>query len=106
MYLINTTFQADNDISADFVDFVSNEMIPVAVHECGMADPVFTRIRPHAGSDTTEKTTGYALQLRAPSESAFESYCSDCLPAFLEALFGRWGQRVVHFTSVLDIIKR
>lgn len=104
MFLINTTFQVDNNVTEMFADFVRDEMIPVATREFGMTSPVFTRIRPHEGADDDGKSTGFALQLRAVSQDIFQRYSDECLPAFLSALYERWGMSVMYFTSVLDII--
>lgn len=104
MYLINTTFQAEESVAADFISSVTAEFIPAVERDSKLHSSILSRLK-LAPEQTTPGTETTALQFRAPSAQARDEYLENILPAFLESTFKRWGQKVLYFTSVLEIIR-
>lgn len=105
MFLLNTTFQVDDAISADFVGFLRGEYIPVACSECGFTQPLLTRVLGSTDSGGAGSSTTYALQMRAPSRRILDEFLTGRGPRLLGLVSDRWGVRVPYFTSILEIVK-
>ncbi len=105
MYLFNTTFQVDDAIASDFIDFLRDEYIKVACSGCGFVQPLLTRVMAAQDAGTGEPSTSYALQMRAPSRRILDDFMTGTGPELLRLISDRWGMRVLFFSSVLEIMK-
>lgn len=105
MYLLNTTFQVDDAIAADFVDFIRGEYIAVACDADGFVQPLLTRVLGSADAGAAEPSTTYALQMRAPSRRVLDSFLTGCGAELLRLISDRWGMRVLYFSSILEIVR-
>lgn len=103
MYLINTTFQAETAVVEPFLDYL-DRYIPAVEERTGLHSPILTRMTSHAEDETTDTET-FALQFRVPSQAELESYSTNILPGLFERLYKMFGEKVMYFTSVLEIIR-
>lgn len=105
MYLFNTTFQVDDAIASDFIDFLRDEYIKVACSGCGFVQPLLTKVMAAKDAVTGEPSKRYALQMRAPSRRILDDFMTGTCPELLRLISDRWGMRVLFFSSVLEIMK-
>lgn len=103
MYLINTTFQADIASAPGLLDFL-DEYVAKVEKMTGLHSRVLSRMTSHA-DDESAGTETYALQFRVPSRKELVRYTGAFLPVMDEVLTKRFGRGVVHFTTVLEILK-
>lgn len=105
MILINTTFCVDATIGNDFITFVRDTYIPLA-QDSGLHSLLLTEMREREDDQQPEQapTRTFALQMRAPSQDAINDFANDVLPRIYEYIGKTWGQRVIPFESMLDVL--
>lgn len=103
MYLINTTFQAELQIADKFLDML-DAYIPSVEEKTALHSPVLTRVASHP-SEGTPDTDTFALQFRVPSQRDLDTYTGKVLPELFKNLYRTFGERVLYFTTVLEIIR-
>lgn len=105
MILFNTTYCVDDNVAGDFLDFICNTYLPVAL-ESGLYDPLLTELRGigEPNALTGQPTRTFALQLRIPSQEIFDSFAADVLTELQTFVNRTWGGGVTMFESTLDVI--
>ena len=106
MYLVNTTFGVDGPLAADFAEYIHTRFIPAATSGSGLYAPLLSRVMEQHPEEGAPESHTMALQMRARDAKALERYCAETSPALLQAIRERWGDRVVSFTTVLEVISR
>lgn len=104
MYIINTTFQVDNDVQKEFLHDIGEEFLSFVQGNSSLHSAILSRVSLHP-SQGTPGTEAFALQMRAPSAEARDEYMEQLLPNLLADFGRRFGQKVMYFTTVLDIVK-
>lgn len=102
MILLNTTFIVHKSIERDFVYWIHETYIPAAEESGIFSDSILSRIM----TQTDPEGTNYAVQMRAVSHDLAEKW-HDCQAADLKNEIARtWGQKVLHFTTFMEILNR
>ena len=101
MTLLNTTFHVHKSIDTLFIKWVKEIYLPVAMDSGLFKNPLFTRIM----TQVDPEATSYAVQLQASSQSEAESWHDTTAAKLKEALAREVGERVLHFTTYMEIIK-
>ena len=100
MALLNTTFHVHKSVDALFVKWVKEIYLPVAMDSGLFKNPLFSRIMTQIDPDATS----YAVQLQARSLSDAEAWHDDTAAKLKEALAREVGERVLHFSTYMQII--
>ena len=100
MALLNTTFHVHKSVDALFIKWVKEIYLPVAMQSGKFSNPLFTRIMMQVDPDATS----YAVQLQARSQSEAEAWHDDTAAKLKDALAREVGERVLHFTTYMEII--
>lgn len=99
MMLVNTTFVVELAIDDEFTDWIAGTYMPAAVGECGLTDPLFT----HILAPAEDGTTNYAVQCRG-SEKGVETWLDGAQQRLLDEMRQRWGQKALHFTTLMEVL--
>ena len=102
MIIFNITFGAEAALVPELTDFIRETVIPAAEND-GFHSFILSKIKPH-DPEADANTVSLALQMRAPSEKVFDEFNNNSIPAVLEMLFRKWGNRVLCFGTRLDVI--
>ena len=100
MVLLNTTFHVHKSVDALFVKWVKEIYLPVAMQSGIFSNPLFTRIM----TQVDPEATSYAVQLQASSHSEAEKWHDISAAKLKDALSREVGERVLHFTTYMEII--
>lgn len=100
MALLNTTFHVHKSVDALFVKWVKEIYLPVAMDSGVFKNPLFTRIM----TQVDPEATSYAVQLQARSLNDAETWHDDTAAKLKEALAREVGERVLHFSTYMQII--
>ena len=94
------TFAVDSSLADAFINYIKAEFIP-ALKEAGYRRPLLTEMR-----DSVHDASGhtYALQFRAQSAQAAETFEDTIAPLILKKISGQWQGRSACFCSVLDVV--
>lgn len=105
MILINTTFCVDATIGNEFISFIRDTYIPLA-QDSGLHSLLLTEMREREDDDEPKQTPTrtFALQMRSPSQDTINCFADDVLPRIYEYIGKTWGQRVIPFESMLDVL--
>ena len=103
MILINTTFCVDKGISEEFISFLRDTYIPLA-KDSGMYAMLLSEMREQEQDPHQSPTRTLALQMRAPSSAVADAFCEDVLTQLYNYIVETWGQRVVLFETILDVL--
>ncbi len=102
MILLNTTFLVHKSIEQPFIDWVHETYIPSAEKSGIFTDPILSRVL----IETDPEATSYALQMRAQSHSDADRWHNNEACLLKDAQARIWGERMLHFTTFMEIIKR
>lgn len=103
MYLVNTTFQAELSVAEKFLEELDS-FIPTVERSTALHSPVLTRVASHPAEGSADTAT-FALQFRAPSAAELDRYDSSILPELFGRLYKLFGERVLYFTTILEVIR-
>ena len=100
MILLNTTFHVHTSVNEPFIEGVKATYIPTAMKSGLFTAPIFTRIM----MQVDPEAVSYAVQLQADSHKEAESWHDTVAADLKDALARQWGERVLHFTTYMEII--
>ena len=100
MTLLNTTFHVHKSVDALFIKWVKEIYLPVAMDSGLFKNPLFTRIM----TEVDPEATSYAVQLQASSHSDAEAWHHSTAAQLKDALAREVGERVLHFTTYMEIM--
>ena len=103
MYLVNTTFLVEPALEKVFPAEIE-DFICAVEKDTDLHSPVLTRVNAPAADDEPEGVN-FALQFRAPSGEAMKKYHDELLPQLFRMLYKRYGDKVLYFTTILDVIR-
>ncbi|MBQ8773450.1 MAG: DUF4286 family protein [Muribaculaceae bacterium] len=99
MILLNTTFHVEKSIEKDFINWVKTTYIPVALSSGIVKDALFTRILAES-----EGGTAYAVQFKSIDIATAEQWHDTDAQKLKSDISQRWGQRILYFSTYMDII--
>lgn len=100
MHLINTTFCVERSIDTAFRSWLKNVYIRSALSTPFLSVPMLTRV---LGQEDPTATT-YALHLHATSLAEARRWHDETAAMLRDDMSARFGQRVLFFTTYLEII--
>ncbi len=102
MILLNTTFHVHNSVENDFLDWVHETYIAQAMGTGLFSDPIVSRIL----IETDPEGKSYAVQLRAKSHDLASKWHDKEAGLLKNALAVKYGERILHFTTFMEIVNR
>lgn len=102
MILLNTTFLVHKSIEREFIDWVHNTYIPTAVETGIFSDPLLSKVM----IETDPEGTSYAVQMRAESHNMASQWHDNEAATLKNSLVKSWGEKVLHFTTFMEVIPR
>lgn len=100
MVLLNTTFHVHKSVEQQFIDWVHHTYIQQAMSSGLFTDPIVSRIL----IETDPEGTSYAVQLRASSHEAAGLWHDNEAGRMKNALAEKYGERILHFTTFMEIV--
>ncbi len=100
MILINTTFHVESDVEKEWVAWVHATYLALATAEGTALSPLFLKIM-----SQMEGGVGYAVQVQAGSQSDVDMWLGEMQPKLLSEMYGRWGDKVLFFTTLMEEVK-
>lgn len=101
MYLVNTTFYAEKAVFDEALEMVRRVYLPMVGREERFSDALLVKILVAAG----EEMSGFALQFKSGSLEDAMAWIEDGDSAkFLNMLARRFGERLLRFTTPMEII--
>mgnify|MGYP002294001687 CR=1 FL=1 len=109
MIIFNTTYHVDDELEASFIAWLKENYIPMALRREELSEPQLCRVM------TTGEEDGSSLSLQFHVQDTFDgAYYADVLVGeggrtvvgveLTEALVSRFGDRVVGFNTLLEVI--
>lgn len=100
MIIYNTTFQVDDNMATEFIDWIKNQYLPQALVTGIVSQPQLTRIMGrHEGG------TGYALQVQAVSLGELQSWYQSIGKELLIQFNAHFGAQAVNFSTMMEKIE-
>jgi len=101
MVLLNTTFYVHVSVKDDFIRWMREKYVPAAMASGVFADPVFSLVEHKVEPDALT----YAVQLKARDVAAARDWHdSGAGCGMRNAIMKQYGQKVLFFTSFMDIL--
>lgn len=101
MILVNTTFHVESGLESEWIDWAHGVYIATAV-SAGYRHPLLMRIF----SREDNGGTTYALQIQCDGPREAADWLDRLQPGLLDEIAGRWQQRVLHFTTMMEEVTR
>lgn len=102
MIILNTTFLVHKTIESQFIDWVHQTYLPTAQQSGIFTDPVFSRVL----LETDPEGTSYAIQLQAKSHTDATQWHESEAALLKNALAQKWGEKVLHFSTFMEILNK
>lgn len=96
----NITTKVHISINADWLQWQRKEHIPEIMATGLFTGYTFFRL---LEQDDSEGNT-YALQYTAANENNYQEYMQHFAPALRKKAFDKWGDRIISFRSLLEVI--
>lgn len=100
MMLVNTTFSVELSVMSEWLAW-AKETYTAAALTNGLTDPLILRILAPAEDDTVN----FAVQARG-AETIVEKWLDSRQAELLASAAARWGKRVLHFTTIMEVIEK
>lgn len=100
MIIFNTTYHADNARKDEFIDWLKESYIPTIVEHGLLREPQLTRIF----ADNEDEGTSLSLQFKSPDTESLERWHEECGEALLAEMQKRFGDQVLGFSTLLEVI--
>lgn len=100
MIIYNTTFHIDPAIHDQFISWLKNDYIPAAQKD-GLNNPLLTRIL----AKSEDGSLTYALHLYADNLSTAAKWSSGQMPAILSDAYKKWGEKMLPFSTPMELIE-
>lgn len=102
MILLNTTFLVHKSIEKPFISWLNDTYIPTAEKSGIFIEPLLSRVL----IESDPEATSYALQMRAQSHDDANNWHEQDATILKNIIFKLWGEKVLHFTTFMEIINR
>ena len=99
MIIFNTTYHADNARKDEFIGWLKESYIPAVLEHGLLQEPQLTRI-----FADNEEGTSLSLQFKSPDTQALERWHEECGKALLAEMQKRFGDQVLGFSTLLEVI--
>lgn len=100
MILLNTSFHMHTSVESDFLEWAKTRYTIALEQHGGMGRPTLAKMLVRVDPDTVS----YCFQMTAPSEEEAASWHdSDEASRLRDELTRRFGERIVHFTTYMEI---
>ncbi|MEG0032981.1 MAG: DUF4286 family protein [Mucinivorans sp.] len=96
MYIVSTTFVVEPSVHGQWYEFFTTKYIPTLA----ASRVVFTRVL----NETSDGHYTYSLQVEVPDIAQYQTYKSTQLAECLEFCASMFGEKVLHFTTLLKKI--
>lgn len=96
MIIVNTTFYVEASLEKEFVSWVKNTYIPGSA----LTRPSVAKIL----GVVEEGMTAFAVRMYAPTIAAAEAWDNGQGALLRGMLAGKYGQRILHFTTMMENI--
>jgi hypothetical protein len=101
MILYNVTCNVENPMSKEWLDWMKNVHIPEVMATGCFVEYKILRLLNH---DSDDQGVNYAIQYTCDSEATLERYRAEFGPVLMAKTWERYGERVIAYRSVLEII--
>ncbi|MEG0560489.1 MAG: DUF4286 family protein [Muribaculaceae bacterium] len=101
MIVFNTTYHAHNDSVEQFLKWIREEYIPVAITSEALKNPRLTLIMAHEDGDNGHS---YSLQFDVSTVDELEKWYSETGAHLLSDMTSRFANNVVGFTTIMNIL--
>ena len=100
MIVYNTTFNIENDILAECIEYLKKSYIPRAAASGFLRTPYLRRIL----QDETEDATSYSVQFHVKNPETLEYWMQSEGRDLQQELVNRFGAKLVGFSTLLEEI--
>lgn len=100
MIIYNTTFNIENDILTECVDYLKKDYIPRAAASGFLMTPYLRRIL----QDETEDASCYSVQFHVKNPETLEYWMQNEGRTLQQELVQRFGSKIVGFSTLLEDI--
>lgn len=100
MIVVNTTFHVESSIEQEWVAWVHATYLAIALSSGVHCRPLFLKIM-----SQMEGGAGYAVQVHADSESDADRWLNVVQPKLLAEMHGRWGEKALFFTTLMQEVE-
>lgn len=98
MIVYNTTFNAEETIAEEFINWLKKEYVPRAVETGKLIEPKLSSVL----SPDKESGRNYSLQFRIGSVDELDDWYKVCGYGLIQSLTDRFGNKVVGFSTLLE----
>lgn len=99
--IVNTTFVVNNDITAKWQKWLKT-MFATSVSDAGMSDMLVMKVV--GAPSEAEGAATFAVQLRGDAARC-RMWTDNGLPAILSKMGLIWGEKALHFTTVMEEVE-
>lgn len=99
MILYNTSYHIDPSIESEFIHWLKND-VAVAAERAGFVNPLMTRLLRGVDDDCRS----FAVQYTAEDLSVVEKWESVNIPVLMNQALTRWGERMLSFSTPMEIM--
>ena len=100
MFIYNVTTKAHHDISDAWVKWTKEEHIPDIIGTGCFTHAVIL----HLFEADDEEGITYAVQYHFENKEAYDRYINVFAPEMRKKVFDKWGDKVISFRSVMQIV--
>lgn len=100
MYIYNITTKLLHSIHADWVNWMKEEHIPAVMQSGCFTGYKFVRL---LEVDEEDGPT-FAVQFSASTKADYDRYINEFAPALRQDTFNRWGNQVISFRSLMQVV--
>lgn len=100
MILLNTTFHVHRSVDVAFRQWVREKYLPAAERAGVSQEPIVSRIL----AESEDGGISYAVQFKALSLEVARRWHDSEAHALKESLHRLYGERVLHFTTYMEIV--
>ena len=98
--IYNVTTKVDNDISAEWLQWIIHEHITQVKATGCFYDAIALQL---LETDDTEGPT-YAVQYKAESRALYNLYIEKFAPEMRQKSFDKWGNKIIAFRSLMKVV--
>ena len=100
MIIFNTTYHVDDELEASFIAWLKENYIPMALRREELSEPQLCRVM----TTGEEDGSSLSLQVHVQDTEALSLWYKEMGVELTEALVSRFGDRVVGFNTLLEVI--
>lgn len=100
MIIYNTTFNIAPGYESEFIEFLKQDYILDCLNTKLVSQPKFMKLL----GDLPDEGSTYSLQFNCENLENYLTFESDFAPEFQDEIIARYGEKVLFFSSVLEVI--